>query len=68
MTDSLKLSNRSNISVFRALDILRQVNEREANGADIKRMGAGQPNVGAPKPALDYAIEMIQKDPKQGYT
>tara|TARA_R110001592_G_scaffold29350_10_gene106661 strand:+ start:40439 stop:41593 length:1155 start_codon:yes stop_codon:yes gene_type:complete len=64
----LKLSSRSDIAMFQALDILRQVNEREAEGIDIVRMGAGQPCFGAPQAALDYAIEMIQKDPRQGYT
>ncbi len=68
MTTSLKLSDRSDITIFRALDILRQVNERSAQGADIKRMGAGQPNVGAPQAALEYAISKIQSDPRQGYT
>ncbi len=68
MTSKLKISNRSDIATFRALDILRQVNERETAGIDIKRMGAGQPNVGAPKAALDYAVSMIQSDPRQGYT
>ena len=64
----LKLSSRSDIAMFQALDILRQVNEREAQGIDIVRMGAGQPCFGAPQEALDYAIEMIKKDPRQGYT
>ncbi len=68
MTQSLKLSKRSNISCFRALDILRQVNEREAAGENITRMGAGQPCFGAPQGALDYGIEMIKADPRQGYT
>lgn len=68
MSSKLKISNRSDIATFRALDILRQVNERETAGIDIKRMGAGQPNVGAPKAALDYAVSMIQSDPRQGYT
>lgn len=54
--------------MFRALDILRQVNELEDQGEHIIRMGAGQPCFGAPKAALDYAAEMIVKDPKQGYT
>ena len=63
-----KVSNRSNIEVFRALDILHQVNEREAKGIDVMRMGAGQPCFGAPQAALDYAIEVLRKDPKQGYT
>lgn len=65
---SLKLSSRSDIPMFRALDILREVNERAARGEDIMRLGAGQPNVGAPQAALDYAIEMIKADPRQGYT
>lgn len=64
----LKLSSRSDIPMFQALDILRQVNERAAEGVDIKRMGAGQPCFGAPQGALDYAIEMIKRDPIQGYT
>ena len=68
MNSKLKTSDRSNIAMFRALDILRQVNELSAEGVDIRRMGAGQPNVGAPQEALDYAISMIQKDPRQGYT
>ncbi len=66
--NQLKLSSRSDIAMFQALDILRQVNEREAQGIDIVRMGAGQPCFGAPQEALDYAIEMIKKDPRQGYT
>lgn len=61
-------SQRSDIPMFRVLDILRQVNEREAEGADIIRMGAGQPNVGAPQGALDYAIAQLHSDPKQAYT
>ena len=64
----LKLSSRSDIPMFQALDILRQVNERAAQGVDIKRMGAGQPCFGAPQGALDYAVEMIKRDPIQGYT
>lgn len=64
----LKTSNRSNIAVFKALDILRQVNEREDQGQDIRRMGAGQPCFGAPQAALDYAVEVIKRDPTQGYT
>ena len=65
---SLKLSSRSDISMFRALDILREVNERAVRGEDIMRLGAGQPNVGAPQAALDYAVEVIKADPRQGYT
>ena len=64
----LKISNRSDIPMFMALDMLREVNERTAAGIDIKRMGAGQPNVGAPHEVLEYAISIIKADPRQGYT
>ncbi len=68
MTSNSKISDRSDINMFRALDMLSKVKEYEAKGVDIARMGAGQPNVGAPKEALDYAVSMIEKDPRQGYT
>lgn len=65
---TMKLSKRSDIETFRALDNLRAVNERIARGEDIIRLEAGQPCFGAPQAALDYAIEMIKNDPRQGYT
>ncbi len=65
---TLKISNRCDIPMFRALDILREVNERTARGEDIMRLEAGQPSVGAPEEALAYVKEMISKDPRQGYT
>lgn len=65
---NLKLSSRSDISMFRALDMMREVNERAAAGEDIKRMGAGQPCFGAPEEALEYARATISSDPRQGYT
>jgi len=64
---SIKLSQRSDISVFRVLDILRIVNERVAAGADIIHMEAGQPSVGAPQAALDYAADIL-KSGNLGYT
>jgi len=65
---ALKLSPRSDIPAFRALDILRLVNERVAQGADIIRLEAGQPCHGAPLSALEYARTIVQTDPRQGYT
>jgi aspartate/methionine/tyrosine aminotransferase len=65
---TLKISRRSDVPAFRALDILREVNERIADGHDIKRLEAGQPCFGAPKGAIDCAVEALMKDPKQGYT
>lgn len=64
----LKTSKRSDIPMFRALDMLRQVNERIVDGDDIVNMAPGQPSVGAPQPVLDYAVQVLKNDPKQGYT
>jgi aspartate/methionine/tyrosine aminotransferase len=63
-----KLSKRSEIETFRALDNLRAVNVRVAKGENIIRLEAGQPCFGAPEAALKYAQEMIKNDPRQGYT
>lgn len=63
-----KLSNRSDIPNFRALAILSEVNGRIADGEDIVRLEAGQPSVGAPAQAIEYAKEILSSDPKQGYT
>lgn len=65
---TLKCASRSDVSPFRALAILGEVNARIAAGESIMRLEAGQPSVGAPQPALDYAREMIARDPRQGYT
>ena len=65
---SLKLSKRSDIPEFKALDLLRSVNERAIQGEDIKRLEAGQPCFGAPAPALEYAKQLIDENPIQGYT
>lgn len=65
---TLKRARRSDVPPFRALSILGEVNQRIAAGQSIMRLEAGQPSVGAPEAALDYARERIARDPRQGYT
>ncbi len=65
---TLKLSRRSDIPMFRALDILREANARAQKGEDIRRLEAGLPCFGVPQPVLDYAKEVIDRDPRQTYT
>ncbi len=65
---TLKLSNRSDIPVFRVLDILRIVNERIAQGEDIIHLDAGQPSDGAPQPALEYGAKILKSGTGLGYT
>ncbi len=64
---SLKLSTRSDIPVFRVLDILRVVNERVAAGEDIIHLEAGQPSVGVPAAAMEAAMNAVKNTP-MGYT
>lgn len=64
---ALKLSRRSDIPVFRVLDILKTVSERVAQGEDIVHFEYGQPSSGAPQPALDYGAELLKSD-SLGYT
>ena len=64
----MKLSQRSDVESFRALDNLRAVNARVAKGESIIRMEAGQPCFGAPPKVLKLARQNIQDDPIQGYT
>ena len=61
------ISRRSDIPVFRVLDILKTVSERVAQGEDIVHFEYGQPATGAPQPALDYAAALLQQD-SLGYT
>ncbi len=65
---SLKVSKRSDIPAFRALDTLSLVNKKIANGASVKRLEAGQPCFGAPEEALEIACQNIRHNPVQGYT
>jgi aspartate/methionine/tyrosine aminotransferase len=65
---ALKLSKRSDIPVFRVLDILRTVNERVEAGEDIVHLEVGQPCVGAPPEVLEHIKEIMDQDPCLGYT
>ena len=63
----LKLSKNSDISTFRVLDLLQQVNQRKAAGQDIISLAPGQPADGAPQAALDYGADLMRHG-FMGYT
>lgn len=65
---SLKLSKRSGVESFRALQILSEVAERRAEGESIVNLSPGQPCFGAPEAVLKSAQDYIANDPVQGYT
>ena len=51
----LKVSRRSAISPFIALDVLRHANARAAAGGDVLHLEIGQPSTPAPRPVLEAA-------------
>ena len=63
----LKISKQSDISAFRALDLLQQVNQLKKEGADVISLAPGQPSDGAPRAAIEYGIEALQNG-DMGYT
>lgn len=63
----LKISRQSDISAFRALDLLQQVNQLKKEGADVISLAPGQPSDGAPRAAIEYGVEALQNG-DMGYT
>jgi len=64
---SLKLSNRSNISPFFAMEVMRDANERQAAGQDIVHLEVGEPSFGAPPRVISRAKQLLDQRPL-GYT
>ena len=64
----MKLSKRSNIDGFRALENMRICTAMVANGADVVRLEAGQPCFGVPDAVMDAAKAHMGDNPMQGYT
>ena len=62
-----RLSRRSGIPSFLAMDVAREAGARQTAGADIVRLDVGQPTFGAPRAALDAAARAMQAE-ALGYT
>lgn len=63
----LKFSDRSNITPFRAMEVMRSVSELKLAGRDIVEMHVGQPGAPAPLPVRE-AAERASRDGRIGYT
>lgn len=62
-----KLSRRSRISPFIAMDVLREANRRAAEGTDIIHLELGQPSTPAPQGVRDAARAALSRE-VLGYT
>ena len=60
-------AQRSAISPFIVMDMLRAANERAASGKDVLHLEVGQPGLGAPQSVLDTVKDVLQRE-RLGYT
>lgn len=63
----LKASRRGRIPPFIVMDVLREANRRQAEGADILHLELGQPETGAPHAVLEAARRALDTE-TLGYT
>ncbi len=63
----MKISRRSGVSPFLAMNVLSAANKAEANGESIIHMETGQPGSGAPK-AARVALTKAMESSTLGYT
>ena len=64
---TIKISRRSRIPPFIAMDVLRAANERAASGADVLHLELGQPSASAPAGVI-AAAEAALRSEALGYT
>ena len=63
----LKASRRGRIPPFIVMDVLREANRRQAEGADILHLELGQPETGAPRAVIEAARQALDTE-TLGYT
>ena len=64
---TLKVSKRGTIPPFIVMDVMRDANEREADGINVLHLEVGQPGTPAPGPVLDAARAALSNE-LIGYT
>ena len=68
MTTGLKISKRSKLPPFMALDVMRQSTEMASMGADIVHLEIGQPSTAAPQAVNEAMIDALHKTASHGYS
>jgi aspartate/methionine/tyrosine aminotransferase len=67
-TRGLKVSTRSQLPPFLALDILRTASELQATGQDVVHLEIGQPSTAAPQQVNDALVASLSATATHGYT
>ncbi len=65
---TFKVSKRSALPPFLALDVMRKAGELSQAGEDIVHLEVGQPSSAAPKGASRALIEALEQTPTHGYS
>lgn len=63
----MKVSRRSGVAPFYAMEVLKEANERAAKGEQIAHLETGEPGAGAPQPVLDAVRDALENG-HLGYT
>ena len=65
---ALKVSRRSQLPPFLALEVLRTASELQAAGQDIVHLEIGQPSTSAPQQVNDALVASLSAKATHGYT
>ena len=63
----MKVSKRSAIAPFYAMEVLKAANQRAASGADVLHLEVGEPSTGAPRKVIEAALAGLHNS-RLGYT
>lgn len=64
----MKISRRSAVEAFRAMDVMEAARKAEAGGADVIHMEVGQPCTPAPRKAREAVAKLLSDGAPMGYT
>ena len=64
----LKVAKRGTIPPFIVMDVMREANEREAQGEDVLHLEVGQPGTGAPGPVLEAEKAALEQRVAEAFT
>lgn len=67
ISPNLKISDRSKMPPFMAMDVMRHAAELDADGADIVHLEVGQPSSSAPQPVIEALAKSMGQQKTHGY-
>ncbi len=68
ISPNLKISDRSKMPPFMAMDVMRHAAELDADGVDIVHLEVGQPSSPAPRKVIEALYESMEQQRTHGYS